>query len=127
MGTSNKWAKDSLLADLEQSISKALEEKMTDLAGALFRLHASAQGWCDDETCGDCALKPMQCVSRLEERVEELIAEYHSSEKSKHVLADNGTTPTDVLVLGDRHLSYRAHKEGGMFADNLKPEDSPES
>lgn len=126
MGTSNKWAKDSLLADLEQSISKALDEKMVDLAGALYRLQGSAQAWCDDETCGECPLKPMQCVSRLEERVEELVEEHHAQTKTKTAPDDNAVRPKDVLVLGDRHLSYTLDKDGVIFTEDLSSEDAPD-
>jgi len=75
--------KDDLLADLEASITKALEARMVDLAGALYRLQGSAQGWCDHADCGDCPLAPMMCVSSLDERVEELISAHHNNSVSQ--------------------------------------------
>lgn len=72
---------DALLADLDESISRALEERTPDLVGALYRLKASANGWCDLEDCGGCPLAPLKCVNGMEERVNHLIGAYHSSKK----------------------------------------------
>jgi hypothetical protein len=80
MTTKKKWEKDDLLADLERSISKALEERMVDLAGALYRIQGSAKGWCDHSDCSCCPLAPMQCITNLENRVEQLIAEHHANQ-----------------------------------------------
>lgn len=68
---------DALLTDLDESIEKALDERMPDLAGALFRLQGSAKGWCNLEDCGGCRLAPLMCVNGIEERVAQLIENHH--------------------------------------------------
>tara|TARA_R110002096_G_scaffold116168_2_gene251802 strand:- start:262 stop:765 length:504 start_codon:yes stop_codon:yes gene_type:complete len=72
---------DVLLADLEESINRALEKRMPDLAGALYRLQGSAKGWCDLEDCGGCPLAPLMCINGMEERVSKLIEAYHASKE----------------------------------------------
>jgi len=66
-----------LISDLELTIDKALDSRLNDLAGALYRLQGSANGWCDQEDCGDCPLAPLMCVNGMEERVSSLMTEYH--------------------------------------------------
>lgn len=94
MSINKNREKDDLLADLEASIEKALDAKLVDLAGALYRLQGSAHGWCDHADCGDCPLAPMMCVSALEERVNDLIEDHHrnkceSPSKPESLKADN--------------------------------------
>ncbi|MEX0297768.1 MAG: hypothetical protein AB3N28_01765 [Kordiimonas sp.] len=79
MASNPNIKKDALLADLNESIEKALEERMPDLAGALYRLQGSAKGWCDLEDCGGCPLAPLMCVNGIEDRVCELIEEHHAA------------------------------------------------
>ncbi len=75
MGISRE--KDDLLIDIKASIEKALDARMTDLAGALYRLQGSTSGWCDHADCGPCPLAPLKCVTQLDERVNELITKHH--------------------------------------------------
>ncbi len=79
MASNPNLKNDALLADLNESIEKALEERMSDLAGALYRLQGSAKGWCDLEDCGGCPLSPQMCVNGIEDRVRELIEDHHAS------------------------------------------------
>ena len=66
-----------LISDLEPTIDKALDGRLNVLAAALYRLQGSANGWCDQEDCGDCPLAPLMCVNGMEERVSALMEKYH--------------------------------------------------
>jgi len=79
--------KNDLLEDLELSIKKALEARTAELAGALFRLQGSANGWCDLADCGNCALAPHKCITELDDTVEQLIDEYHTKKAATAQLA----------------------------------------
>ena len=102
--------KDNLLADLEASIEKALEARMVDLAGALYRLQGSAQGWCDHADCGDCPLAPMMCVSSLDERVEELINAHHSNPVSQPTTSQSNLPSTDPAATSSPRDTSRLQK-----------------
>jgi hypothetical protein len=93
--------KDDLLADLEASIEKALEARMVDLAGALYRLQGSARGWCDHSDCSDCPLAPMMCVTALDDRVHELIKVHHQKHEALQTSTElpcPAEDPTDTPV-----------------------------
>ncbi|MCK0069182.1 hypothetical protein [Kordiimonas laminariae] len=78
MKNDSEITRKELLEDLDRSIEKALDAKLTDITGALLRLKASTVGWCDQPNCGKCPLAPLQCTSGLEAKVQELINEHHA-------------------------------------------------
>jgi len=87
MKAGNEWEKDELLADMEQSIRRAMDARMNDLTGALLRLNGSARGWCELSDCGECPLAPMMCMNGMEERVDILIKQFHAGKNFNEVKA----------------------------------------
>ncbi|MBV1900894.1 MAG: hypothetical protein KUG56_04395 [Kordiimonadaceae bacterium] len=86
--------RDDLISDLEHSIEKALDGRINDLAGALFRLQGSVNGWCGEADCGQCALAPLMCINGMEERVSMLITQHHANKTAPAVAdADNKKIP----------------------------------
>ena len=95
--------KTDLLADLEQSIERALDEEMVDLAGALFRLQASTRNWCDSPQCVHCPLAPMTCINGLEERVQQLIKEHHAKKQAQSRHKPNKQQPAPPSQVHSLH------------------------
>ncbi|MBL4837316.1 MAG: hypothetical protein JKY34_07035 [Kordiimonadaceae bacterium] len=86
--------RDDLISDLEHSIEKALDGRINDLAGALFRLQGSVKGWCAEADCGKCALAPLMCINGMEERVTLLITQHHAAKTAPIVAgADSKKIP----------------------------------
>lgn len=99
-------SKDALLSDLDKSIEKALDAKMSDLAGALYRLQGSAKGWCDQEDCGGCPLAPNTCVSGIEERVKELIEQHHLKKRVNNSASDSARKS----LLSQKSTKFKKHR-----------------
>lgn len=114
MQSGNRWEKDELLADMEQSIERAMDEHMADLAGALMRLNASARGWCDKPDCDGCPLAVLMCQTDMEKRVNQLIREHHARKKD----AARGNQKTEI----SRHGSPISSTEStGHKSNRVQP------
>ncbi|MFC3050432.1 hypothetical protein [Kordiimonas pumila] len=87
MKNSETLQRGDLLKDIKQSIERAFDADMVDLAGALLRLQASTQGWCELADCGPCPLGPMMCLHDRDERVGALIQRHHNNKSEDKLLS----------------------------------------